>query len=553
MSKSIILIIVSIVIAVTIVTLFGFQGLASSRPQIGKCGDGVCEAHEKINPDLCLSDCKEQIVTQSILSKSAALITPSTSVNKDSPFGIFAVFAPEYSKFMISMRFDNEGYWKWAGNHFRELGAKWSRGGDKLIWGLIEPELGKGYDWNSSDKVLKAAYQNGGNDFNMVGVISPSRRDGSRSRDSMMERPKQKGDRRQNIRMRDKRSRPGSSDIDESEENYFKNLVKSAVERYDGDGIGDYDSKIKVKYWQADNEPFPRQWKGKGGTIDGYIRFLELMSEAVREADSQAKIVLGSQVLVPNPRTGEYDLTDFQTVISKIKNKRLFDIIDLHYWGTTKNYKIPKLTEIKSILNLNGYGDAKIFLLEHGTYVNQPKGFGKQSEVDQAVYLIKSYVYNLANSISLINWNNLVEWDAFGKNKASVFNFMGLISDGENGDNLNILRLSYYTYKKMVEVLDGCDWNNIQKIQEKDGIYIYRFLKNSKPIWVAWDDSISNRKITISNISSKQVKTIKSVPMYNSGSDVKSYNTAFDTEMKLVNDGQIVVTLAEVPVFIYGE
>ncbi|MEW6654827.1 MAG: hypothetical protein AB1394_15345, partial [Bacteroidota bacterium] len=36
-------------------------------------------------------------------------------------------------------------------------------------------------------------------------------------------------------------------------------------------------------------------------------------------------------------------------------------------------------------------------------------------------------------------------------------------------------KLSYYTYKKMVEILEGSDWNNIQTIQEKDGIYLYRF------------------------------------------------------------------------------
>jgi hypothetical protein len=472
-----------------------------------------------------------------------------------SPFGIFAVFGEGYGTFMKSMNFSEEDYWKWAGDHFRNINAKWSRGGDRLIWKIVEPELGGGYNW-VSDRTLKAAYRNGGDGFNMVAVISPSRID--KKRDSR-KRVRTKGSRDQKDgrgRRASRRERPrretargGFFGINESEETDFKGFIKAVVERYDGDGNNDFDSDIKMKYWQASNEPFPRQWKRKGGTVESYVRFLELMSEAAREADPQAKIVLGAQVLIPNPRTKIIDLDDFKATILAIKNKNLIDVVDLHYWGRGGNYKVPRLAEIKNLLNENGYGHVKIFLLEHGTYVGQPQSVGKQTEKDQAIYLIKSYVYNIANGVSVISWNNLVEWASFGGRGGSTYNYMGLISDGENGDDLNVNRLSYYTYKKMVEVLDESDWKNIQKIREKNGVYIYKFVNKNRPIWVAWMDK-GSREVEIKDILSKKLIITKTVPSHESGSEVKDYKAEFESKTISVNNKRVTLNLTNIPVFL---
>ena len=93
------------------------------------------------------------------------------------------------------------------------------------------------------------------------------------------------------------RGKGTSADIPSANEEYFKNFVKTLVERYDGDGINDYDPTIKVKYWQAGNEPFPRQWEENGGTIQGYIRFTEILSQSARESDPVQKIILGAFAL----------------------------------------------------------------------------------------------------------------------------------------------------------------------------------------------------------------------------------------------------------------
>ncbi|KKR76597.1 MAG: hypothetical protein UU20_C0022G0010 [Parcubacteria group bacterium GW2011_GWE2_40_8] len=111
-------------------------------------------------------------------------------------------------------------------------------------------------------------------------------------------------------------------------------------------------------------------------------------------------------------------------------------------------------------------------------------------------------------------------------------------------------KLSYYTYKKMVEILEGSDWDNIEAIQEKDGVYVYKFTKDGKPIWVAWNDNNGEKQVVISGVNSSSVKITESVPNYGSGKEVKDYATAFKTETRQVTDNKLTITLNESPVFV---
>ena len=113
-----------------------------------------------------------------------------------------------------------------------------------------------------------------------------------------------------------------------------------------------------------------------------------------------------------------------------------------------------------------------------------------------------------------------------------------------------VKKLSYYTYKKMVEILEGSDWDNIEAIQEKDGVYVYKFTKDGKPIWVAWNDNNGEKQVVISGVNSSSVKITESVPNYGSGKEVKDYATAFKTETRQVTDNKLTITLNESPVFV---
>ena len=133
-----------------------------------------------------------------------------------------------------------------------------------------------------------------------------------------------------------------------------------------------------------------------------------------------------------------------------------------------------------------------------------------------------------------------------------MFNKTGLIYDGQDSDDLGfgIKKLSYYAYKKMVEALEGSDWDNIETVQEKDGVYVYKFMKGGKPIWVAWNDNSGEKQITISGVNSSSVKITEAVPKYETGKEISDYSSAFSTKTESVENGKVVIKIKDAPVFV---
>ena len=186
------------------------------------------------------------------------------------------------------------------------------------------------------------------------------------------------------------------------------------------------------------------------------------------------------------------------------------------------------------------------------------------SEKNQAGTLVKIYVSALSYGIDKIFWAwNIVEGFSMD---GGIFDYTGLVYDGCDVVNnkyqcdsnvgydkgRGVKKLSYYTYKKMAEALEGSDWDNIKTVQEKDGVYVYKFMKNGQPIWVAWNDNDGEKQLTISGINSSSVKITEAVPNYSSGKEVKDYSTAFKTETRQVADNKLTITLSETPVFVEG-
>ncbi|MBI4838942.1 MAG: hypothetical protein HY806_07365, partial [Nitrospirae bacterium] len=461
-----------------------------------------------------------------------ASLAETPAAENISPFGIMAAFD---SSTLTTINTSNKI--AWAGNHFQNLGAKWSRAnGDNIMWYTAEPQLGGGYNWSQADSALKGMYQNSGEGFNTVLIVSSSRGKGT------------------------------NYDLEPENETYFKNFVKALVERYDGDGINDCSpndcgSNVRVKYWQAENEPFPSAWKRTGGTLDGYVRFVELLSQTAKETDPDAKIVLGAFSMF-----NEIGVPDFSYVISSLKAKNIpFEAVDTHHWYYGKGYQIP-VGGMRSILDLNGYNNVKIFSLEYGSHAGDPTvpDWPARTEKDQAKFLINGYVYNIANGVSLINWNNLVEWSNFADVPGYVYNFMGLIADGANGDSAGAgtPRLSYYTYKKMTDILGGSDWNNIQIINETNNIYIYKFIKNNNPVYVAWWEYLNEPAYIYGNLKTVtftvdftgNVTVTEAVPNADTGAYLNEmdYPNFFETGTTAVTYGEITLSLGESPVFVEG-
>lgn len=495
----------------------------------GKCGDGICDAKEKANPDLCSKDCEGQTTIQP--SPIPTTIIPPTSI-KDFPFGIHSpklVSRPIMEGMSKPIGVDNYG-------DLAEVGAKWVRhaGFEGVVWGGIEKQKGV-YDWKRTDFIYGETYKQGIKMIVGMNCFSPW----------------------------DKGIQTPDGTLPKDMSAYLAFLEK-AVERYDGDGIDDVSGSPVVDVWQIQNEvDGERFWQD---TPENYALLLKESYRAVKKANPNAKVAIAG---VATPR-GYYDFyMNVLDELAKDKSQQYFDIFDFHWSGQfvgDSNYRVesfPKdsypmdsfVSDVKKRLDDMNYKDVSVWITEMSDYSDQPnnnngKPYALKSESYQASQIIKRYIYPLANGVNKIFWISLTEWSNFGgKGSNGYFDAVGLINNPKNGGQ-SYKKLAYYTYKKMVEVLEGSDWGNIQTIQESDGVYIYKFIKSNKSIWVAWNDNEQEKQITIFNITSSQAKITQAVPKYESGKEVTDYNTAFDTETKTAQNSKISITLGNVPVLV---
>jgi hypothetical protein len=467
-----------------------------------------------------------------ILQKSAFPEPPSQpeppgQISKYSPFGIHNPKVPDRQFGRLPAGFDDL-------ETIKGTGVKWLRyaGGEGLVWDSIEKEKGE-YDWSRTDYLFSDAYKNG---INLVVVIT------SFNEIDQSDVPMH------SISIGVSAKAPNNKPA------YFK-FLETAVERYDGDGINDAPGSPVVNYWEIENEVnFEIFWND---TPENYANFLKESYKVIKQSNPEAKVLIsGMSDPIGSEEQKAYDyyfriLKELDR-IKEDRGDRYFDIFSIHFYNFDNN-QIARARErvlvLKNELKKYEY-DVPFWLTETGDYSGSPlpKSAPKKTEKEQAKNLIKIYVSSLVNRMEKIFWVTLTEWSDYG-GKNSVWDNVGLINNPKN-DGESHKKLSYYTYKKMVEVLEGSDWNNIQKVQESGGVYIYKFNKSGKNIWVAWNDNSASKQITISGIPSGSVKITEAVPKYETGKDVSDYSTAFNTETKSASGGKITITLKDKPVFV---
>ncbi|MBI3753240.1 MAG: hypothetical protein HY266_04235, partial [Deltaproteobacteria bacterium] len=476
MNKFIIPIIVAAIIAVGAGTFWAFQKPAFPEPQkqilpqaqTNKlCGDGVCDSAEKANPNLCPKDCKEQTITQptnqststptTIQTQSpSALSIPATpsaplSSTKDSPFGIFGPYVTLTAENSLKSVSKSD-----VATLLKDIGVKW-----------VE-------EMPAGDNISEVT-KSGANVYSRVGCMNTQ----------------------------GKTPPYTSSDIK------CKDFISSTVKKY----------KDTIKYWEFATEPNggkpPMGWKGYAKE---YATDLKEASTIIKKECPDCYVVFGG---LTGQGVGTAELpngpADFLKDALATGAGNYFDVFEFKQHGAnTDDYKeiINKLNIYSKVFSDNGLDiKKKLVFIETATHdgspdpkYNNPK-IKSQTQTQQAIGVLKFYIYSISHGIDKIFWNLVYERHNFGSTGAtlqggppaapegsSVFDYYGLINNPDN-DGDSSKKLAYYTYKKMVETLEGSDWNNIQTIQEKDGVYIYKFQKGGKKIWVAWNDNSAEKQI----------------------------------------------------------
>jgi len=277
------------------------------------------------------------------------------------------------------------------------------------------------------------------------------------------------------------------------DKNAYSVWVRAAVERYDGDGIDDMPGlQTPAKHWQVDNEP-PR-------LREGYTDLVLITSKAIKEADSQAKVLIGGLQLPCGEERKIKNYYRTQSPLLKELAGEAIDIVDFHWFGLAGEWKmLPEAMKIvKNDLKKYGFSNIPIWFTEMGTYSGKPSGRrGEnpllQSEREQASEMIKRYTVALSEGVEKIFWAWGIEEGFQDTNDNDFFDNTGFIYDGigPNDPGRGAKKIIYYAYKEMTQLLQYWNGNAPEKIEIDDNIFAYRFRFNGLKdigIIVAWID-----------------------------------------------------------------
>ncbi len=324
----------------------------------------------------------------------------------------------------------------------------------------------------------------------------------------------------------------------------YQNFIQSLVERYDGDGHDDMPGlRFPVKYWLIEDEPMmPNFW---GGTPEEYAVLLKNAFNAVKRADSEAKVIAGALYFDDLNTTSEFAERFFKKLAEISGRDRMYDLLDVHWFfkkgvsSTKLQYKRVKM--LRDVLwglekkYMGGGGPSPFLVTEIAS-----KYTGK---VEHAIDMFKRYIYAISLGAKKVFWTAL----ASSSKKKDIFSKAALISVERGGKENK--KPAYFTYKLMVHKLENADFDHIEFIQEAEGVYIFQFIKKGAPLWIAWNDNDKQIEVTLKDIPYNAVKITQVVPR-TSQSGGQTIISHFETTTRKVVNGWVGLNLTEIPLII---
>ncbi len=323
--------------------------------------------------------------------------------------------------------------------------------------------------------------------------------------------------------------------------------------------------RSRVKYWEIDTEPGglppPRGWRG---FEKEYAVFLKRTHAVIKEECPDCLVVMGGAGGIAGGRREDINAAFVRSIMAHGAGD-CFDVFSfkLHHHKAADYVDLKNKMEIFSKL-FQEYGvdlKTKQIFLETGIYDGDPHyaeghslGFVQlppQTEFRQASGLVKTYLFAIAQGVDKIFWNEVLERHNFGGETRNPFNYYGLVNNPLNVDGKSHKKLAYYSYKKMIELLEGSDWKNLVKLEERESICIYRLNRSGGTIWIAWNDGSEEITVSIPGFRSSAARVTNAVPEAPSGQQVRDYKTAFREDILPVRDQMLHLRLEhDSPVYI---
>ncbi|MEO5359275.1 MAG: hypothetical protein H7843_02375 [Nitrospirota bacterium] len=319
--------------------------------------------------------------------------------------------------------------------------------------------------------------------------------------------------------------------------------------------------KNRVKYYEIDTEPLGEH-SSWADHANKYAQFLRKSYSVIKAECPDCSVVLGGLPGADtNASTGDLNSRFLRDILNHNAGK-YFDVLEIkQHIHSLEDYRVIKtrLDVYRKILQSYGVNVDKMpVFLETAMYNGSPSRPSEQltlppqTETDQAIGLVKTYVYAISIGFNKIFWNGVMELYKFAGNPNDPFNYYGLVSNWKNSGKSH-KKLAYYSYKKMIETLDGSDWKKTEVVMDSDGVFVCKFLKSGRRIWVVWsDDKNAAKTITLKLDPTSKVKITTSIPAKAlTGTQVRNYTSAFVPSAAATDEsGDLTIKPDTAPVYI---
>ncbi len=363
----------------------------------------------------------------------------------------------------------------------KDIGVQWHRPGLYLMWVLGQPDVASdNYVWELFDRDVRA--------------VPPGMRQMRNlcvCHDNMVQipgRPLLEAVKRPEI---DVSQHVEGTTYRPKDVAKYQRWVRAVVERYDGDGVNDMPGlTAPIKFWQVDNEPPRRR--------EGYPDLVRITSQAVKEADAKAKVLIGGlEIPFDDHRQRIYEREQLP-ILQELQRKGI-DILDLHWFGhLDESRKLPKALErIRSDLKRCGFENTTIWFTEMGTYSGTPRHHQGHplpfhSERQQAAEMVKRHVVASGEGVEKVFWAWGMIEGFVNVHDNDYFDNTGFVYDGIGPDDpgRGTKKVAYWTYQKMTGLLQHWDGKPPEKLLLGESVVGYRFrtAPADRAIVVVWQD-----------------------------------------------------------------
>ncbi len=268
-------------------------------------------------------------------------------------------------------------------------------------------------------------------------------------------------------------------------ESKFGDFVRTSVKRY-SEPNSQVHLNRPIQDWQILNEP-----DFQSNDWEGYTRLYDIAAKAVKEACPTCKVAPGGLSRFQEPTVFD---NFYKPMLEQLRGRNV-DIFDIHVLSKAEGWQEAArdcFGKVKQTLQTSGFTNTEIWVTETGTYSGAPKQFRGngtwpyQSEKVQAGDLVKRFSLLLGLGAKKVFW-------AFGmregfENDGTWFDNFGLIYDGRFDHDLgrDLKKLSFYSYKKLIEILGGCDFSKTTERKDASGATVVTFVHPEKTVYVVW-------------------------------------------------------------------